>query len=167
SNAADAAQADAEIDQYNADNGTSLPHGALPVGSITYRFYADLKPGYKVVSVYADGTRNQSLKFTTTTSFYNFPSGLLSPVPGTSKSVIKNSLLALDSYLSLGGVANGNYGIPKTSDNGLANNITTTANPNAVLLNNDPSIGIPLTTQDGLISAAGVLNPSFIGFSTA
>ena len=158
-NAADATQADVE----STDNG--LPTGALPAGSVTYRFYADLLPGYKVLSVYADGTRNQTMKFTTTGSFYNNPVGAFSPVPGTTKASIKNNLLALDSYMALGGVATGNHGILKSEDNGTANNVTAAANPAGVLLNADAAVGIPLTTQDGLFAAAGVVSPSFLGFS--
>jgi hypothetical protein len=156
-NAADAAQADAE----SVQNG--LPTGALPVGSVTYRFYADLLPGYKILEVFADGTKNHSLKFTTTTSFYNSPNGTFSPA--NTKTTIKNQLLTLDSYLTLGAAAIGNYGIIKTEDNGAANNVTVAGNPAGVLLNNDPSIGLPLTTQDGMIAAPGTIIPSFIGLS--
>ncbi len=158
-NAADAAQAD----QESTENG--LPTGALPAGSVTYRFYADLLPGYKVLSVYADGTRDQSMKFTTTGSFYNNPAGLFSPIPGTSKNSIKNNLLALDSYMALGGVATGNHGILKSEDNGTANNITIADNTGGVLLNNDAAIGIPLSIQDGMITAPAVISPAFLGFS--
>jgi hypothetical protein len=158
-NAADAAQAD----QESGDNG--LNTGALPVGAVTYRFYADLLPGYKILSVYADGTRNQTLKFTTTGSFYNNPTGLFSPVPGTTKTSIKNNLLALDSYMSLGAVAAGQFGIQKTEDNGAANNVTTAANPTGVLLNGAPDVTIPLTTQDGMIAGAGVISPATVGFT--
>jgi hypothetical protein len=165
SNAADAAQADADIDQYNADNGTSLPHGALPPGSVTYRFYADMRPGYKLLTVYADGTLNQSLKFTTSTSFYNHPIGSFTPLPGTTKASLKNNLLALDTYFSLGGVAAGQYGILKTEDNGIGNNISSTSNPGGILLNNDTALGLPLTIQDGMIAGTGVVNPSAVGFS--
>lgn len=167
SNSADAAQADADIDQYNDENGTNLPHGALPYGSVTYRFYADLLPGYRILSVYADGTKNQSLKFTTTTNFYNHTMGSITPVPGTTKAFIKNNLLALDSYVSLGAVATGQYGILKTEDNGAANNITTSANSAGVLLNSSPDMGIALTTQDGMIAATGAVSPAFLGFSNA
>ena len=45
-NAADAAAAD--VDATNAGYAT----GALPVGSVTYRVYADLLPGYKVQALY-------------------------------------------------------------------------------------------------------------------
>ncbi len=169
SNAADAAKADADIDQYNADNGTSLQHGALPAGSVTYRFYADMLPGFKLLSIYADETKGQPLLFKTTTSFYNHPLGTESPVPGTNKIAIKNNLLALDSYYSLGAVATGQYGILKTEDpdgSGMnAIDITVANNPSGVLLNDDPAMGVPLTTQDGMYHVdAPPQNPTFAGF---
>jgi hypothetical protein len=156
-NAADAAQADTESVQ------NSLPTGALPIGSVTYRFYADLLPGYKILQVFADETKNHSLKFTTTTSFYNSPNGTF--LPANTKATIKNNLLSLDSYLTLGAAAIGNYGVIKAEDNGVANNVTVSGNPAGVLLNNDPAIGLPLTTQDGIIAAPGTFMASFAGFS--
>jgi hypothetical protein len=158
-NAADAAQAD----QESTDN--TIPTGALPVGAVTYRFYADLLPGYKILSVYADGTRNQAVKFTTTGSFYNNPVGQFSPVPGTTKAGIKNNLLALDTYLTLGAVAASNFGIQKTEDNGTANNVTAAGNTAGVLLNADAALGVPLTTQDGMIAGTGLISPSSVGFT--
>lgn len=166
-NAADATQADADIDQYNSDNGTTLPTGALPAGTVTYRFYADLLPGYQLLSVYADGTKSQTLKFKTNGKFYNNVLGTVSPVPGTTKTQIKNNILALDTYVSLGAVATGQGGILKADDNGAANNVTTASNPAGVLLHNDPSIGIALTAQDGMIAQAGIAGPGFAGFSPA
>jgi len=169
SNAADAAQADVDIDDYNTDNGTSLPHGALPAGSVTYRVYADLLPNYKIMSIYGDAAINpcapQPLMIATTTSFYNHPLGTSTPVPGTAKTVIKNNLMAIDSYYSLGGVCTGNHGILKAEDNGALNNITVASNPAGVLLNNHADAGIVLTTQDGMIAGSGVISPSTAGFT--
>ncbi len=157
SNAADSIQADAE----STDNG--LPTGSLPVGSVTYRIYVDMLPGYKLLAVYADKTRGNDLKVTTTTSFYNNPSG--STTSASSKTSIKNKLRALDSWVSLGGVATGQYGILKSEDNGLLNNVTTASNTAGVLLNTDTAAGIPLTTQDGMITGTGIQSASFLGFN--
>lgn len=158
SNKADSIQADIEA----IENGAAT--GSLPVGSVTYRFYADMKPGYEILSVYADKTQNQWLKFNTTTSFYNNPSGSLSPLPGTSKSSIKNKLLALDSYLTLGGVATGNEGMPKVEDTDLTSNVTVANNPAGVLLNTQ-AVAIPLNIQDGMVSTSTARIPTFAGFS--
>ena len=170
SNAADAAQADVE----STDNG--LATGALPVGSVTYRIYVDMLPGYKLLSLFAEKEfidvnlvnptlKAHPLKFITSTSFYNNPSG--SYTPSSNKNAIKNKLLAIDSWFSLGGVATGNFGILKTEDNGLLNNVTSTMNTAQVLLNNNVAMGIPLTTQDGMIAGTGFPTPAFAGFTGA
>jgi hypothetical protein len=164
--AADSIQADKDIDDYNTANATSLPHGALRVGAVTYRLYADMLPGYKLIQPYGDNTKNQILKINTSTTFYNHPLGLPSPVPGTIKNNIKNSLQMIDSYISLGGVANGNYGILKTEDDGVANNVTVAGNTGGVLLNDAPSkMGIALTTQDGMIAGTGIQGITPSGFT--
>jgi hypothetical protein len=158
-NAADAAQATAE---------SAGPGDALPVGAVTYRFYADMAPNYKLIQVYADNTKSQPLKFNTTGQFYNNAGGLVSPTPGTGKAAIKNNLLALDSYISLGAAATSNFGILKTEDPGgtgvNAINVTSASNPNGVLLNAVSG----LTTADGLYnSGSAPIAPSTVGFSQA
>lgn len=159
SNVADSIQADVEAIE------AGYPTGALPTGSVTYRFYADMLPGYKLISVYADAVKNHPFKLTTSGSFYNHPNGNYTLPLGTSKTSIKNNLNALDTYLTLGAVAKNNYGIFKSEDNGAINNITVAANPTEVLLNKDATIGIPLTMQDGMIAGTGIVSPSFIGFT--
>ena len=56
---------------YISDSADSVGSiGNLPVGSYTYRIYVDMLPGYKFISAY--GTSNHNLKFTTSTTFFNF-----------------------------------------------------------------------------------------------
>ena len=50
-----------------ADANASV--GTLPVGSVTYRVYADMLPGYKFQALY--GNVAHPLKFSTSTSFFN------------------------------------------------------------------------------------------------
>ncbi len=157
SNAADQAQAD----QESTDAGIAT--GALPVGSITYRIYADLLPGYKILSMYADNSRQQTLLLSTTTSFYNNPNG--SYLPSSTKNSLKNSLLALDSYFSMGGAATNTYGVLKTEDDATASLHTTVGNTAGVLLNDAHDVmGASLTDKDGLMAGTGVQSPSFVGF---
>lgn len=150
-NAADAAQATVE-----AGN-------PLPSGSITYRVYADMAPGFGLVYVYADVVNGHKLKFRTTTSFYNHADGDV--LASSKKADLANSLLALDSYLTLGGAATNAYGILKADDDGTANNITTTNNTPGILLNTTSEMGVPLTTNDGLIAGTGIIKPSQAGIS--
>jgi hypothetical protein len=153
-NAADQAQADVDA----AGNAGSK----LPQGSTTYRVYADLAPGYRLIQVYADVANGHKLIFRTSTYFFNSPNGDI--FPNGNKTGIKNNLLALDSYLTLGTVAKDNYGILKDNDDGLLNNVTTTGNTGNVLLNTTTEMGVPLTTNDGMIAGTGAINtPSFAG----
>ena len=54
----------------------------------------------------------------------------------------------LDSWLSVGASCANNYGVLKSEDNGLSNVI----NADGILQNNDVVAGIPLTTQDGILT---------------
>ena len=150
SNAADAAGS-------IANNG-----GALPVGAVTYRIYADMLPGYKFQALY--GVPGHPLVVSTTTSFFN-NEDYGSYKPNWTKAQAANNSVMLDSYFTVGGAtlagANSCAGIFKTEDDGVAN-IT---NANGILANNNPSAGIPLTTQDGFILSASVEDPTFVGLS--
>ena len=59
------------IEKYYVSNAADAAGsvGTLPVGSVTYRIYADLLPGYKFQMAYGDASH--SLKLTTTTTFFN------------------------------------------------------------------------------------------------
>ena len=144
STVADSLQADKEA----IANGK--PTGALPVGSVTYRLYADLLPGWKVVNVYSDRYQRQFTSFKTTTSFYNNPVRVGYPGNSINKNDIHNNLLALNSYITIGAVAKNYAGIPKNDDTTIDNNITVSNNPFNVLLNTDAAMGEPLTVKDGL-----------------
>ena len=160
SNAADSIKADADAE----DAGPDYVKGTLLSGSVTYRVYADLLPNYKLVSVYSDSSRKQDIIFKTATSFYNHPAGDIHATGN--KKDIANSVLALDSYLTLGGAAKGFYGILKKDDDAVASWFTTN-NPDGVLLNDAPAIGIPLTQKDGFIAGTGIQTPFLAGFDAS
>ncbi|HSH65787.1 MAG TPA: T9SS type A sorting domain-containing protein [Bacteroidia bacterium] len=163
SNSADSVQADTDA----SDNGISTT-GALPIGSITYRIYADLLPGYKLLSVYADGTRDQPLIIKTSTSFYNHPFGLSTPntiKKSGSLGIVNNPILALDSYLSLGAAATGYFGIP-VKDDDATGNFFTNSTPGNVLQNFVSTVmDKALTEVDGYAAGTGFPTPSMLGIS--
>jgi hypothetical protein len=129
------------------DTNANLDGGILPVGSVTYRIYADMLPGYKFQAAY--GVPGHDLKIATTTLFWNNEDrGSTSPT--FSKTNAARNTVMLDSWLSVGAACNGNYGIMKTMDDGL-NNAVNNYSPQ-VLQNNDPAMGIPLTVQDGFFA---------------
>jgi hypothetical protein len=117
--------------------------GVLPVGSVTYRIYADMLPGYKFQAVY--GIPGHELRIETSTLFFN-NEDRGATFPTYTKNQAKGNTVMLDSWLSVGGGCSGNYGILKANDDGVA----TVVNNDNVLMN--ATLPIPLTTQDGLIA---------------
>ena len=125
-----------------ADAAASI--GVLPLGSVTYRIYADLLPGYKFQMAYGDIAH--PLLITSSTSFFNNEDrGAINPT--YTKTQAKNNTVMLDSWLSAGAACVGNFGVLKIEDNGVSNVV----NSDGILQNTDASAGIPLTSQDGLI----------------
>jgi hypothetical protein len=126
-----------------ADSMASI--GILPVGSVTYRIYVSMLPGYKFQMAY--GNVNHPLTITTTTSFFN-NEDRGSITPAFTKTQAKSNTVMLDSWLSAGAACTGNFGILKSKDNG----VLTVVNADGILQNADTSMGIPLTQQDGFIT---------------
>jgi len=121
--------------------------GTLPVGSITYRIFVDMLPGCKFQMAY--GSPSHILKINTSTSFFNNEDrGGTNPT--YTKAQAKNNTVMLDSWLSAGAACEGNLGILKAEDDGVANVV----NADGLLVNDDPLAGIPLTDQDGLIAGS-------------
>ncbi len=132
-------------------NDAAGSEGVLPVGSVTYRIFVDMKPGYKFQTVYGDvvGEVGHSMFIKTTTSFFNNEDrGSTSPT--FSKSQARFNTIMLDSWLSAGAACNGNLGVLKADDDG----IETIVNGDGILKNADPSAGIPLTVQDGFLAGS-------------
>ena len=149
SNAADS------IDAVN--NGAVYP---LYVGSTTYRVYANLLPGYKLVNLF--GNVQHPLNIETSTAFYNDPNFGFKVYQGTSVNNTKKNTTLIDSYISMGGVANGQMGVLKSEDtDGSIGNLQ------GILANTDPQMGLPITganSADGLMPGTPV-TPSVLGIS--
>ena len=128
-----------------ADAAGSL--GTLPIGSVTYRIYADMLPGYKFQMAY--GSSTHTLKLLSSTSFFN-NTDRGATTPTYTKVQAGSNTVMLDSWLSVGSGCASNLGILKSEDDGVNNVI----NIDGLLANTDPSIGIPLTIQDGLIAGS-------------
>src|ERR1700756_168103 len=121
--------------------------GVLPLNSVTYRIFVDMKPGYKFEAAY--GVPGHELRFQTSTLFFNNEDrGATSPT--YTKPQAQNNTVMLDSWLTVGGACTSNMGVMKIEDDGSANAV----NADGVLQNNNALAGIPLTQQDGFLTGA-------------
>jgi Secretion system C-terminal sorting domain/Bacterial Ig domain len=154
SNAADA----------TVNDGISATPGSLPVGSVTYRVYADMLPGYKLQAVY--GTLAHTLRIQASTTFFNNEDRGAVTGNAIGSTFLRTNTVGLDSYLSVGAAAGGNnYGIEKPLDNAVASLLNLASNP--AMKNVDPTAGLALTSRDGII--AGPVAPeavTFVGLSS-
>jgi len=126
-------------------NDAAGSEGVLPVGSVTYRIFVDMKPDYRFQTVY--GVPGHTLFINTSTTFFNNEDrGGITPT--FSKSQAKNNTIMLDSWLSAGTACTGNFGVMKEDDDG----VETVINADGILQNDDPLAGIPLTVQDGFLA---------------
>jgi hypothetical protein len=129
------------VEKYYVANAAdaAASTGILPVGSVTYRIYADMLPGYKFQAAY--GTSTHTLKVTTTTSFFNNEDrGSTSPTYTKAQTALNTVML--DSWLSVGAGCAGYFGVPLSEDNG----VNTTTHPAGVLT--------ALNANDGLLIGA-------------
>lgn len=119
--------------------------GKLPVGSVTYRIYVDMLPGYRFQAVY--GIPGHELKLATSTLFFNNEDkgGVLANVIPDRN--LKDNTVMLDSWLSAGGASESNLGVLKTKDDGVG----TIINEKSFLQNDNIESGTPIKMQDGLI----------------
>ncbi len=140
-----------------SDKAVDATGGILPLKSVTYRIYVDMKPGYKFQAAYGvdvqpTGVRNSGdheLRIATTKLFFNNEDfGATTPI--FSKTHAANNTVMIDSWLSVGAACNNNFGVLKSADDGV-NNVV---NASSVLQNNDALAGIPLTVQDGLLAGS-------------
>ncbi|MFZ4706446.1 MAG: Ig-like domain-containing protein [Bacteroidales bacterium] len=134
------------VERYYVSNAADAAGsvGVLPIGSVTYRIYADMLPGYKIQTIF--GIPAHPLLMNTTTSFFN-NEDYGANIPTFSANNAKKNTVMLDSWLTTGGACAGYNGILKPEDNGVGNFV----NANGLLQNNAAQAGIPLTTQDGML----------------
>lgn len=142
-----------------ADNGS----GNLPAGSVTYRIYADMLPGYNFQALY--GVPGHTLLIQTSTSFFNDENFGGTAATNSTTNTRKYAVL-LDSYFSVGGTANGRCGVLKTEDTDGS-----PGNAQGMLQNTDVTftpINIGTTTNlsafDGMIPGTPV-SATFVGIN--
>jgi hypothetical protein len=90
--------------------------GVLAKGSVTYRIYADLKPGYHLQAVF--GLPDHEFFLKTTTSFFNNSAGGGQSGGQVSDYRLNQNTVALDSWLTIGVATQQRYGVLKSEDTG-------------------------------------------------
>jgi hypothetical protein len=148
------------VEKYYVSNGadaqSNSTDGVLPPGSVTYRVFASLHPGYTFQSIFGNSATPSGvhkLLISTTTTFFNNKNRGDSDVGNIQSSYLNKTSLALDSWLSVGASAQGQFGVLKSKDNGAANLIFP-HNPSSMLANTEASVGIPLSVQDGMVAGS-------------
>lgn len=130
-----------------ADKAVDGDGGELPLGSVTYRVYVDMKPGYIFQAAF--GVPEHELKIATSTRFFN-NEDRGNRFPTYTRSQAQNNTVMLDSWLSVGAGMKDYVGLLKEKDNGD----NTIVNADGVLQNEDTAAGIPVKVQDGVILGA-------------
>jgi hypothetical protein len=155
------------VEKYYVSNAADAAgsSGTLPVGSVTYRIFVDMLPGYNFQALYGvNGANPHTLLIQSSTAFFNNEDYGGTTPNASAANVRKNSAL-LDSYFSVGGGANGKIAVLKTDDTDGS-----PGNAQGILQNNDATAGAPInigtttntTAKDGLISGSPV-SVTFVG----
>jgi len=141
------------------DTVANIDGGVLPLGSVTYRVYADMLPGYEFQAAF--GVPGHEMRIETSTYFFNnLDRGNTSPT-FTLAQCASNTVM-LDTYLSTGGSCSSCIAVPKTEDDS-SNTIVNNYSPQ-VLQSTNADAGIPIKIVDGKF--AGTPNAvTFVGIT--
>lgn len=120
--------------------------GYLPIGSVTYRIFADLQPVYRLQAVY--GVPEHELRIETTTRFFNSAVSDGRSANDIQPLQLVNGALLLDSWVSVGAATVDYLGVLKADDDSVISYAA--KNIHGILKNNDPEAGIPLSEKDGM-----------------
>jgi hypothetical protein len=101
---------------YVSDSNDYLDKSAnaLPKGSVTYRIFVDMKPGYNLQLVY--GNQKHELFLETTTKFFNDLKADAITGFNVDTRKLNEGNIALDSWITMGAASRGFTGIPRSED---------------------------------------------------
>lgn len=147
----------------DASDADDSDGGELPEGAVTWRVYVDLKPGYILQTVF--GSSDNVLRIETTTEWFNNEDrgeefGDVLPA-----NRLGDNTVALDSYLTIGAASDEHLAILKDDDTdgqivaGDENDGGSEGAAGGLLINEDPTTGLPLTEADGL-TEGGIVSAS-------
>ena len=136
-------------DSVDAADVSDPISGGIAIGTTTYRVFVDLAPGSKLKKIFGDV--NHPFKIASDTVFFNHLTSGQSFAKEFAKIDYEDNIVGLDSWLTLGQTSKNFsnkkfYGVPKNQDD----DGNYFAGINGLLTNNDPLLGIPLTTSDGI-----------------
>jgi hypothetical protein len=141
----------------DAMDATNTYGGSISEGLVTYRIYADLQPGTKVLSLFGD--TDHPFIIQSSSPFYNHQDDGQSFGKEFLKARYEENLVALDTWLTIGQTTKKqanitHYGLPKHQDTdgsfigGMNNDGGSELIPEGLL--NNQNIAIPLTLSDGM-----------------
>jgi hypothetical protein len=150
----------------DANDATDTIGGDLLPGSVTYRYYVDLRPGTRILNMYGDN--NHPIKFQSTEYFFNNIDGS-TYAKDITRGKYSSNTVALDTWLTIGQsvkttAGKTNHGVLKRSDRdgsfigGSNNDGGSAALPQGLLTNSILALGIPLTESDGMDTSAQVIS---------
>jgi hypothetical protein len=147
----------------DANDATDTDGGSLVEGSVTYRVFIDMAPGYELQAVY--GNENHPLNISTTTEFFNNADRGETTGDRINDIRLDENTVAVDSWITIGAASDAHIAVPKSIDTnasivGGSNNDGGSQGIGDGLLSNQTGVGIPLTVADGLI--AGLLPSSVV-----
>ncbi len=144
------------------DGADSNHSGSLPAGSVTYRVYLDLAPGYRFQAVYS--AKESPVLISSTAPFYNhIENGQTHPNILPERSLGKNVAL-LDSWLSVGAAGENHLGIPKKFDYDGKDSLLEFKD--GYFANNRRGMISPMQ-QDGMIRSETLPFPTFFQMDSA
>ncbi len=133
-----------EADAANSDGGPGLVAGAK-----VYRVYADMLPGYKLITV--GGFPEFPMSIGTSTTFFNNEDRGESWGRSIPANNLDDNTVAIDSWLTFGAASNQHWGVLKSedSDGSIVGGIN---NNDGLIVNDAAWAGTALTEADGLFS---------------
>lgn len=149
-----------EVETYYVSTAADFTAHGVPVGSRTYRVYANLAPGFTLQSMFGGpvvpGLDVDSLVFFSSTNFWNDATNGAAFANGIPNGSLTAGAAIIDSWFSFGSGGGNRRAWLKTldTDGGLATTLT----------NSGGAMGSPLTTHDGRFNATpNALTPSATG----
>ena len=133
--------------------------GYLKPGSVTYRIWVDMLPGYSLQAVY--GVTGHPLKLATSTYFFNNEIYGGTRANDVTRLKLDENTAMLDSWVSVGAGSDADFAIMKQEDS--YNSFT---NKSGILKSQNPEAGIPLTKYDGLLAGTPQRVVSLFGIDT-